>query len=74
MNSAPELQKPVNLMYTALPYSMSLNQGRKDHGIYYSIAADNRIYLLTVYAKSDCTDLTREQIKALRKLVEVELQ
>jgi len=42
--------------------------------IYYFLAADNRIYLLTVYAKADCADLTREQIRALRKLVEVELQ
>ena len=42
--------------------------------IYYSLAADNRIYLLTVYAKADCVDLTREQIRVLRKLVEVELQ
>lgn len=42
--------------------------------IYYYIAADSRIYLLTVYAKAECKDLTHRQIKALRQLVEDELQ
>ena len=42
--------------------------------IYYWIAEVSQIYLLTVYAKADCADLTREQMGVLRKLVEVELQ
>ena len=42
--------------------------------IYYYIAADAQIYLLTVYAKAEVKDLTHDQIRALRKLVEVELQ
>mgnify|MGYP001580402693 CR=1 FL=1 len=42
--------------------------------IYYYIAADAQIYLLTLYAKAEVKDLTREQIQALRKLVEAELK
>jgi len=42
--------------------------------IYYYIAADAQIYLLTLYAKAEVADLTREQIKRLRKWVEAELQ
>ena len=42
--------------------------------IYYYIAADAQIYLLTVYAKAEVKDLTRDQIRSLRKLVEVELK
>ena len=42
--------------------------------IYYYIAADAQIYLLTVYAKAEVKDLTRVQIRSLRKLVEVELK
>ena len=36
--------------------------------------SDAQIYLLTVYAKAEVKDLTRDQIRALRKLVEVELE
>jgi hypothetical protein len=35
---------------------------------------DDQIYLLTLYAKAEIKDLTREQIRMLRKLVEVELK
>jgi hypothetical protein len=42
--------------------------------IYYYIAADEQIYLLTVYAKAEMKDLTRDQIQTLRKLVETELK
>jgi mRNA-degrading endonuclease RelE of RelBE toxin-antitoxin system len=42
--------------------------------IYYYIAADEQIYLLTVYAKAEMKDLSREQIRALCKLVETELR
>ena len=42
--------------------------------IYYYITADAQIYLLTVYAKAEMQDLTRDQIRALRKLVEAELK
>jgi hypothetical protein len=41
--------------------------------IYYYIAADEQIYLLTIYAKAEMKDLTRDQIQTLRKLVETEL-
>jgi Ser/Thr protein kinase RdoA (MazF antagonist) len=42
--------------------------------IYYYIAADAQIYLLTLYAKAEVKDLTREQLKLLRRLVEAELR
>ena len=42
--------------------------------IYYCIAADQQIYLLTVYAKAEMKDLTRDQIQTLRKLVETQLK
>lgn len=42
--------------------------------IYYYIAADEQIYLLTVYARAEMKDLSRDQIPALRKLVETELK
>ena len=38
--------------------------------IYYFHATVDRIYLLTVYAKNEVTDLSPDECKALRKLVE----
>lgn len=37
--------------------------------IYYYVSAKSHIYFLTLYRKSEVTDLTRAQIKLLRKLV-----
>jgi hypothetical protein len=42
--------------------------------IYYYFAADEQIYLLTVYAKAEMKDLTRAQLRALSKLIETELK
>jgi len=38
--------------------------------IYYHVNAADRIYMLYVYAKNEAEDLTRDQLKALRKIVE----
>ena len=37
--------------------------------IYYWIASDNQIYLITVYRKTDVSDLSRTAIKQIRKLI-----
>ena len=39
--------------------------------IYYYRVADSKIYLLLVYAKNEQEDLTREQRKQARRVVEV---
>lgn len=38
--------------------------------IYYRVMTAERIYMLYVYAKNEAEDLTRDQLKALRKIVE----
>jgi len=38
--------------------------------IYYRVNAADQIYMLYVYAKSKAEDLTRDQLKALRQIVE----
>jgi len=38
--------------------------------VYYFHCSADRIYLLTLYAKNEVTDLTSEECKALKKLVE----
>lgn len=38
--------------------------------IYYWQVAEDQIYLLTLYAKNEITDLTPAQVAALRKLME----
>lgn len=38
--------------------------------IYYWYRDDNEIFFLDIYAKSDKTDLTKDQVKELRSLVE----
>lgn len=51
-------------------------QGRGKRGgvrvIYYWIDARNKILMLFMYAKNDQEDLTPEQLKVLRKIVEEE--
>lgn len=51
-------------------------QGRGKRGgvrvIYYWIDAQNKILMLFMYAKNDQEDLTPEQLKVLRKIVEEE--
>jgi hypothetical protein len=38
--------------------------------IYYRVNTADRIYMLYAYAKNEVEDLTRDQLKALRKIVE----
>ena len=38
--------------------------------IYYHLNTADRIYMLYAYAKNEAEDLTRDQLKALRKIVE----
>ena len=38
--------------------------------IYYRVNTADRIYMLYAYAKNEAEDLTRDQLKALRKIVE----
>ena len=38
--------------------------------IYYRVVSAEQIYLLYVYAKNEQTDLTRDQLKTLRQLVD----
>jgi len=40
--------------------------------IYYWATNKNQIYMLLAYAKNKCTDLTKEQLSTLKKLVEQE--
>jgi hypothetical protein len=40
--------------------------------IYYWVVAHDRLLMLTIYAKSEQDDLTSDQVKLLRKLVEDE--
>ncbi|MCK5834031.1 hypothetical protein KAH81_10240 [bacterium] len=40
--------------------------------IYYSIGAEDQIYMLLIYKKSEQTDLTAEEKKFLKRLVEEE--
>ncbi|GMR03985.1 MAG: type II toxin-antitoxin system RelE/ParE family toxin [Gammaproteobacteria bacterium] len=42
--------------------------------IYYYITQDAQIYLLTLYSKGELQDLTKDQIKALKALVEEQLR
>lgn len=42
--------------------------------IYFWIRSEDQVYMLLAYAKSQQADLTRDQIKQLRKIVEEELQ
>jgi len=42
--------------------------------IYYYIASDAQIYFLTLYRKAEVKDLTRNEIKALKALIEAELK
>jgi len=37
--------------------------------IYYWIASDSQIYLITAYRKSEVSDLSRTEIKNIRKLI-----
>jgi mRNA-degrading endonuclease RelE of RelBE toxin-antitoxin system len=37
--------------------------------IYYRIASDNKIFLITVYRKTEVSDLSRTSIKEIRKLM-----
>ena len=41
--------------------------------IYYWATNKNQIYMLYGYAKNECSDLTKEQLLVLKKLVEQEL-
>lgn len=41
--------------------------------IYYWITSEDRIYMLMIYAKAEQDDLTREQLRTLRRVVEEEL-
>lgn len=49
-------------------------EGRGKRGglriIYYYMSAQSYIYFLTLYSKSEVSDLSRDEIKILRKLVE----
>lgn len=38
--------------------------------IYYRVMTAEQIYMLYVYAKNETEDLTRDQLKVLRKIVE----
>ena len=38
--------------------------------IYYRVNTADRIYMLYAYAKNEVEDITRDQLKALRKIVE----
>ena len=38
--------------------------------IYYRVNTAERIYMLYAYAKNEVADLTRDQLKALRQIVE----
>jgi len=40
--------------------------------IYYWATNKNQIYMLFAYAKNECSDLTKEQLSMLKKLVEQE--
>ncbi len=40
--------------------------------IYYWATNKDQIYMLFGYAKNECTDLTKEQLSTLRKIVEQE--
>lgn len=42
--------------------------------IYYWFVSDEELYMLYLYSKNEQSDLTQEQIKILRKIVEVELK
>ena len=48
-------------------------EGRGKRGglrvIYYRIASDNKIFLITVYRKTEVSDLSRASIKEIRKLI-----
>lgn len=52
--------------------------GRGKHGgsriIYYWITSRNTIFMLMAFAKNERSDLSREQLRILRKLVEEELK
>jgi mRNA-degrading endonuclease RelE of RelBE toxin-antitoxin system len=41
--------------------------------IYYWITEENRIFMLMLYGKADQADLTRDQVRVLRRLVTEEL-
>lgn len=40
--------------------------------IYYWATSRNQVYMLFAYAKNENSDLTKEQLSALRKVVELE--
>jgi hypothetical protein len=42
--------------------------------IYYWATSKDQVYMLFGYAKNECSDLTKEQLSILRKLVEQEFQ
>lgn len=42
--------------------------------IYYSSTDKNQIFMLMVYAKNECSDLTKEQLSLLKKVVEREFK
>jgi hypothetical protein len=48
-------------------------EGRGKRGglrvIYYRIARDNKIFLITVYRKTEVSDISRASIKEIRKLI-----
>ena len=42
--------------------------------IYYWFVSDDQVYMLMIYPKADQDDLTREQLRVLRRVVQEELR